>query len=114
MSWSTPGSGSGPHLLPISWRRLDTRLWAASVGGATVATVEHGRRYTLIGPGGDVHGRFRTLEAAMAAVHLAGPAIEAPAAILPAVVERTLLGVTSAFGLGAVAVIGYAIAAGLF
>ncbi|MCU1473129.1 MAG: hypothetical protein JWQ92_1197 [Amnibacterium sp.] len=113
MIWGTDGSGSGARRLPISWRRLGTRLWAASVGGATVATVERGRRYTLIGPGGDVHGRFRTLEGAMAAVHLAGPAIEEPAAIHGAVVERALVSVTTAFGLGAVAVVGYAIAAGL-
>ncbi len=58
-------------------------------------------------------GRCAALEAALAALVARPDGGHRPSAV-PVVVERTLFGMTSAFGLGAVAVVGYAIAAGLF
>lgn len=97
----------------VRWRRLDAGLWSGTRDGRPVGTVERGRRYTAVGVEGEVLGRFDSLEAAMGA--LLEPRVQANRSRrMPVVVERTLFGVTSAFGLGAVAVIGYAIAAGLF
>ena len=101
------------HGPDVRWRRLDSGLWSGTRDGRPVGTVERGRRYTAVDLDGEVVGRFDSLEAAMTA--LLEPRTGAGAhPRVPVVVERTLFGVTSAFGLGAVAVIGYAIAAGLF
>lgn len=96
----------------VRWRQLRPDLWTASRNGLPLGTIERGRRYTVLDVDGEVLGRFEALEAAMTAlVHRAGGG--AAPRVVPAVIERTLFGVTSAFGIGAVAVIGYAIAAGL-
>ncbi|MDH2444188.1 hypothetical protein QDR37_09555 [Amnibacterium sp. CER49] len=99
----------------VAWRRLDRRLWAASRQGRPLGTVEHGHRYTALDVDGGTIGRYDGLDTAMAALaaHHGGPPLPAPRPVR-VVVERTAFTVTSAFGLGAVAVIGYAIAAGLF
>jgi hypothetical protein len=97
----------------VQWRRLDGRLWTATRDGQPLGTIERGRRYTVIGATGEVLGRFEDLQVAMDAL-LGGASGRSFRGSGRVVVERTLFGVTAAFGLGAVAVIGYAIAAGLF
>jgi hypothetical protein len=99
----------------VEWRRLNRRLWAASREGRPLGTVEHGRRYVALDVDGGAIGRYDGLETAMAALAAqhGGPPLPGRSPVRTAV-ERTAFTVTSAFGVGAVAVVGYAIAAGLF
>lgn len=111
-----PGTPHGDDAIDdVEWRRLDRRLWAASRQGRPLGTVEHGRRYAALDVDGGTIGRYDGLETAMAALAAqhGGPPLPERGRVLIAV-ERTAFTVTSAFGLGAVAVVGYAIAAGLF
>ena len=105
-------SASTRHDPAVSWRQLRADLWTATRDGVPLGTIERGRRSTVVDVDGAVVGRFEALEAAMGALSGDRPAHRSRP--VRAGVERTLFGVTGAFGIGAVAVVGYAIAAGLF
>ncbi|MFD1722707.1 hypothetical protein [Amnibacterium endophyticum] len=53
---------------PAEWRRLGRFLWSGRRDGRPVGTIEHGRRFVVLGLEGDLLGRFRTLAEAQAAV----------------------------------------------
>jgi hypothetical protein len=88
----------------VAWRRLGPLLWVGRDGDEHIGMIERGRRFTPTDADGEVRGRYRTLEAAQAA--LTG---RAPSAREPRSAPRPLVVATAAAALGLVALTGTAL-----
>lgn len=56
-----------------TWRQTGSNLWVGQRDGYHTGMIERGRRYNAIDPSGAVLGRYRTLQAAQAALNDTDP-----------------------------------------
>jgi hypothetical protein len=89
----------------IEWRRQSPTLWTGRCSGYPVGTIELGRGFAAIDADGRLHGRYRTLQEAEAALTEPAPVVEEQGArrrpAAPLVLATTCGGV---FATGAAAV----------
>ena len=56
----------------VAWRELDPHLWVAIGPDGHMGTIELGRRYVVVDTHGEVRGRCRSLDHAMAVLIAVG------------------------------------------
>ena len=56
----------------VRWRELDPHLWVAIGPDGHMGTIELGRRYVVVDTHGEVRGRCRSLDHAMAVLVAVG------------------------------------------